>query len=128
MAWITPVTNRENGAQYSLEDINRVGTDVQHLSDLLNGYGYSVTVNPKTDWAQTDAPDRPNQTDMTTYLADVAAIKMAFYGTQTIPAVMDKMFPEDANNIEKLLVEVEGYINNMVAAFWYSGEIYSGEA
>lgn len=128
MAWITPVTNRVSGAQYSLDDLNRVGTDVQHLSDLLNGYGYSVAVSPKTDWVQTDAPDRPNGDDMAAYIADVEAIKNRFYGTTDIPAAMDDLTHTDANNIERLLQEIETNINNMVAAVWYCGEIYCGEA
>ena len=124
MPWITPVTDRAADAQYTHDDLNRVGNDLQYLADLLNGYGYAVTVNPKTDWA---VGEKPETTDMTQYLADLNAIKTAFYGTTPLPESMNKLDVLAANNIEKLLVEIETYIIRMAAAFVYSGEIFSGE-
>lgn len=108
------VRNRTSKGIYKYTDLNRVAHNVEYLAGLLNGYGYSVTVTPKTDWAQEDIPTFAQMAD---YLADVVTIKAAFYGTQTIPSTMDHIDYEDANNIEKLLLEIETNINNMIAGF-----------
>ncbi|NCB52290.1 MAG: hypothetical protein EOM54_10465 [Clostridia bacterium] len=109
---------------YDYTDRNRVGEAIAYLAGLLNGYGYPVTVTPKTDWVMNEVPT-PEQ--LTKYLDDVGIIKAAFYGATELPADMDGLTVAEANAIETLLVEIDTYINNMVAAFVYCGEIYSGE-
>lgn len=109
---------------YNASDLNRVGDAVAYLAALLNGYGYSVTVNPKTDWVPGDIP---RESDMVQYLADVQAIKDKFYGTTPLPESMNHINHHDANNIEKLLLEVETYINRMVAGFRKCGTFRSGQ-
>lgn len=123
MAWAEPVTGR-TGGYYTHEDLNRVGGNVQYLADTLNGYGYAVSVSPKTDWAVDDVP---RVADMTVYLADIAALKAAFYGTTALPADMGGLTYTGANNIEKLLAEIETYIGRMIDGFRYCGTFYSGQ-
>ena len=119
----TLVTDR-TGGHYNATDLNRVGEAVQYVADLLNGYGYLVAVTPKTDWAISDIP---RAADMTQYIADLNTLKNAFYGTTELPDSMNSLAVTAANNIEKLLLEIEDYITNMAAAFVYSGEVYGGE-
>lgn len=71
--------------------------------------------------------DIPRIADMAEYLANLEALKAALYGTVTLPGSMDNLTPETANNIEKLLCEIERNITNMTAAWHYSGELYCGE-
>jgi hypothetical protein len=110
--------------QYTPDDLNRVGSAVNTLSALLNGYGYSVTVTGKTDWTRNDIP---NMSSIGTYLSDISAIKTVFYGTADLPTVTSSFTYSDANNIETLLLEVEENINNMISAFFYCGELGCGE-
>ncbi|NCB51342.1 MAG: hypothetical protein EOM54_05610 [Clostridia bacterium] len=112
---------------YDYIDLNRVGQAISCLAGLLNGYGYSASVSPKTDWTADDF-DSFHATEAAKYLSDLGIIKAAFYGTTKLPADMDGLTVTEANAIETLLVEIETYINNMVAAFNYCGEIYCGEA
>ena len=109
---------------YNSSDLERVDDAIQYLADLLSSYGYSVSVSPKTDWT---IDDIPCVADVDAYLSDVEAIKAAFYGTVPLPDSMNKLTVTGANNIEKLLLEIETYITKMAAAFVYSGEVYSGE-
>lgn len=118
------VRNKTDKGFYNHTDLNRVGHNTDHLAGLLNGYGYAVTVNPKTNWKQKDIP---RQTDMTLYLADLNALKSAFYGTTELPGAMDNLNYEDANNIEKLLLEIEEYINRMIVGFRKCGTFKSGQ-
>lgn len=117
--WLSPLKGAYNAA-----DLNRVGQAIQYLADLLNSYGYSATISPKTDWVISDIP---RAADVTQYIADLNTLKNAFYGTTELPDSMNNLTVTAANNIEKLLLEIEDYITNMAAAFVYSGEVYSGE-
>lgn len=95
---------------------------------------YGVTV--KTDWT---AADIQSPADMERYLGNVAKLKTALpYETPELPAGMDNLTWEGANNIEKALAglnsaisalqaERRTKISNTAAAWTYSGEIYAGE-
>ncbi|MFA6718296.1 MAG: hypothetical protein WCS15_04370 [Prevotella sp.] len=109
---------------YAYSDLNRVEHNVDYLASLLLSYGYSVTVSPKHDWI---IGEIPLDAQMTQYLADVAALKAKFYGTTALPAAMRALTYTDANNIEKLLAEIEKYINWMVAGFRKCGTFKSGQ-
>lgn len=109
---------------YNVSDLNRVGHNVKYLAELLSEYGYSVTVSPKVDW-QTD--DIPCVADMVAYLSDVEAIKAAFYGTTPLPESMNNLTVTAANNIEKLLLEIETYINRMIQGFRKCGTFKAGQ-
>lgn len=124
----TLITDRASGSYYGADDLNRVGEAVQYLADLLNGYGYPVTVSPKIDWSDDDSnPDIPTTAQMANYLADVSAIKARFYGTTELPGAMDNIDQEDANNIERLLLEISNLLDSMTGTFLYSGRFYAGE-
>ena len=117
------VTNRVGG-YYNAEDLNRVDGVVQYLADTLELCGYSVVVAPKIDWEKEDIP---RVSEMETYLGDVKALKDKFYGTTPLPESMDYLAYTDANNIEKLLLEIETYINRMIDGFRYCGTFKSGQ-
>jgi len=120
---ITSVTDR-TGGNYTHDDLNRVSSNINYLAGLLNGYGYSVAVNVRTDWTRGDVP---RAADVSAYIGSVAAIKARFYGTTAIPAAMDYIGYADANNIELLLLEIENYITKMTAAFHYCGARSCGQ-
>ena len=124
MSVIDTLTTNRTGGGYHLTDLNRVGEAVQYLAGLLAGYGYPVDVSPKTDWTQADFI---RASDAAQYLADVQALKAAFYGATALPSTMDGLTVAGANNIERLLREIYTHIQHMIADWIYSGEIYSGE-
>ncbi|HHW90927.1 MAG TPA: hypothetical protein GX745_08515 [Clostridiales bacterium] len=109
---------------YNVSDLNRVGHNVAYLADVLADLGHIVSVEPKTDWA---AEDIPTQSQMATYLSNVQALKEGFYGTIDLPETMDQLTVEGANNIERLLCEIEQNIRNLIEAWYYCGELYCGE-
>ena len=108
------VQNKTDKGYYNVSDLNRVNHNVEYLSGLLNWYGYAVTISDKTDWTQSGIP---TATQAEKYLANVAALKAKFYGTEPLPSTMAYLGYINANNIEKLLNEVESYITRMVAGF-----------
>ena len=124
MSWVTPVTSRASAVQYTQDDLNRVGEDVQYLSDLLANYGYTATVTTKTDWAVGNVP---RAAQLSTYLANLNALKIAYYSSTTLPPSMNKINFADANNIETMLINIEAKINRMLLSWYYCGEIGCGE-
>ena len=112
---------------YNASDLNRVGAAVAYVAGRLTGYGYAVSVSPRQDWQVTDIP---TQESMTAYLADVAALRAALTvaaGTPEVPEDMDRLTWKEANDIEKILVDVDELLTRMAAAWFYSGDLYAGE-
>ena len=112
---------------YTASDMNRVGLAVDYLTSRLRSYGISVATAPKMDWATDDAP---TISQMRQYLADVEALRSAIAVLQTTPVVppdMEGLTYTEANDIEKILTDIDRLITNMTAAWFYSGDIYSGE-
>lgn len=112
---------------YNATDLNRVGAALNYIASRLNSCGIKIQVFPKIDWQVADIPS-PDQ--MTAYLSDVATIRAAFpvgMKTPDVPSDMVKLTYTEANNIERILLDVDALITNMIAAFFYSGELYANE-
>ena len=74
--------------------------------------------------------DIPEPAQLTAYLADVAAIRAAlavYADTPETPADMENLTFFEANDIERILLDVDALVTNMMAAWYYTGELYSGE-
>lgn len=112
---------------YNATDLNRVGAALNYIASRLNSCGIRIKVFPKIDWQVADIPS-PEQ--MTAYLSDVATIRAALpvgMNTPDVPSDMVKLTYTEANNIERILLDIDALITNMVAAFFYSGELYANE-
>lgn len=72
--------------------------------------------------------DRPTPAQFAEYLANVSSVRSSLRAAlPEIPADMDDFTIVEANNIELVLVNMEQLINNMLSAWVYCAEIYSGE-
>ena len=112
---------------YNATDLNRVGSAVNYVAQLLTDAGYQVLVTPKINWAVADIP---TQSAMTAYLADVQTLRDVFpmpSTTPELPADMAGLTYQEANNIEQILLDVDALITNMMSAWFYSNEIQCGE-
>lgn len=112
---------------YNASDLNRVGAAVAYVAGRLKGYGYVVSVSPRQDWQVTDIP---TQESMTAYLADVATLRAVLTvaaDTPEVPEDMERLTWQEANDIEKILVDVDELLTRMAAAWFYSGDLYAGE-
>lgn len=120
---------------YNSGDLNRVGSAIVYLRDRLRNYGYSVNVTPKTDWAITDAP---TAAQLQKYLADVSTIRGAVGELSSLPEVPTRIYPsatgksdgltvEKANDIERMLSQLDSAITKMLSSWWGCGEIGCGE-
>ena len=112
---------------YNASDLNRVEAAVAYVAGRLNGYGYAVTVTPKQDWTGSDIPTAGQ---MATYLQDVAALRGAIAVMASTPPTPDSannLTWQEANNIEQILLDVDELLTRMAAAWFYSGDLYTGE-
>lgn len=112
---------------YNASDLNRVASAMAYLSQRFASAGYSVPVSSTTDWANGDIPTKG---DLDTYLDDLRRIRAALAVMDTTPEApgsMDYLTWAKANDIEKILVDVDDALGRLLLSPFYSGEIYSGE-
>lgn len=112
---------------YNAADLNRVGAAVNYVATELADIGYSVSVNPKTDWTISDIP---TIAQMQAYLDDIGAIRAALPIPSGIPSVPDSMTQLNytkANHIERILVEIDQLVQNIIASFVPCGLPYCGQ-
>lgn len=115
---------------YNKSDLNRVGEALNYLHDKLNAAGYityPLTFTAKTNWTVASIPTAD---DLTYYLKCVSNIRGAltlFANTPPAPTDTGALTIDEANNIEKILIDVETLINNMLAARLFCNDVFAGE-
>lgn len=111
---------------YNYTNLNRVGQAIAYIASVLNGYGYDIAVSPKTDWIEKDIPTLEQ---LNAYLANVSIVRAALATLPTtpdVPADMDALTVEEANAIEKILVDLDTQLNRMATTFIPCGEAFCG--
>ena len=124
--WMNGINGIIRGA-YNIKDMNRVGDAIEFLRDILADAGYTVTVNPKTNWTR---PDIPTPAQLDTYLSDVRTLRAVLPLSPDVPQVPDDMrflTWSEANDIEKILVEIERVIISVRELWRLSGTFGSSD-
>lgn len=112
---------------YNAADLNRVGAAVLYIAGRLADAGYHTPVAPKQDWQMQDIP---TLAQMQRYLVDIGTIRAALAvmpSTPEAPASMAGLTYTDANDIEQILLDVDALITKLISAYYYCGEVYTGE-
>lgn len=112
---------------YNHTDLNRVGAAILYVADRLNAFGYDVHVEVKTDWLELEwmTPE-----DVYKYLNAFSILKSCFELMKTSPSVpsdMNGFTYTEANNIEKILEDIDLLLTNSSKAWYFSGDLFSGE-
>lgn len=118
----------EMKGRYSHTDMNRVESAVEDLSARFVEGGYLLSpLSTKTDWNLWSVPTR---TDMERYLGNVATLRglvTVYPNTPAVPTIDQRLNYERANDIEKILVDLQDILEKTPQSWFYAGEIYSGE-
>ncbi|MCQ2911398.1 MAG: hypothetical protein MJ244_04335 [Clostridia bacterium] len=127
---LNDVKRNTTKGNYNASDLNRIESWMEYLKELLNEYGYFVTFTTKTDWEI--GIGKPNMTsEINRIKTNLQKLKDAYFVMQSTPEVpsTDRLSINyvEANNIEKIMVDIEFLINNMAASFIYCGTVYCGE-
>ena len=114
---------------YNISDLNRVGSVLAFLRNELIKAGYltGIEFDPKTDWTESDVPTRQ---DYYQYIYAVHTVRNAlaqYNTTPKAPNVLGKLGFEDANDIEKILIDIDDILIKTNANPLVCGELYCGE-
>lgn len=112
---------------YNYIDLNRVEEWCKYLSDLLNSYGYVNLISEKTDW---NIKDIQTVEEMKRYLNNIKVLMNAFTvkpNTPKLPDTINKLNYIQANNIEKILYDIDELLRAMSKTFVYSGVAGTGQ-
>lgn len=111
---------------YSADAMNRVGEAVNYLVARVNAAGGRIRPFNRTY----GAAEEITESSSAEYLSAIATVRAAVAVFETTPAVPDSLAGLDyvkANNIEKILKDVDTLLTNAQLAIIYSGEVFAGE-
>lgn len=113
---------------YTHRDLNRVESAVERLATKFGERGYDVSdIVVKTNWTYSDTF---RDTDMVRYLGNISKLRSFFpvyTDTPSVPSIDDKFNYKLANDIEKILIDVETIFLGLGNSQYYCGEIFAGE-
>lgn len=112
---------------YNVTDLNRVGAAVKYIAERFSGYGYAVAVSPKADWSESDTPTAGQMETYRLNIAHLRAVIAVMAATPETPETMRTLNYVKANNIERILQDLDTLITNMAQAWFFSGDLYAGE-
>ena len=121
-AWRSPMKG-----SYNYTDMNRVESAVQYIASRMNELGYRVAPAVKLTWS---VSDKPTRADMDRYFGNVAKLRsmIGVYTTTPLPPTTAKKFGyQGANDLEKILVDIDELLTKLSLSWFYSGEIFAGE-
>lgn len=114
---------------YNVSDLNRVGLALNVIRDKLAAIGY-VAPNAYTARQDWQTGDLLTAADLTYYLGCVDTVRRAiiqYKTTPPTPANTGALDYREANNIEKILLDINHIIDKLTAAFFYLGDLQCGE-
>ena len=130
------VDARNDKGTYNASDLNRVGYAMNYVADRLMAAGYDPHINPKTDWKDDEWIDPEAQA---VYLGDLAELRNQFAMMKSTPEIPPRILATGintndglnhtwANNIEKILDDVDYLLTKSMQSRFFSGDLFSGEA
>lgn len=102
---------------YNAADMNRVTEAMEYIAERFREKGYSVALSHTRTWSMSAIPT-PEQT--AGYLADLAALRNMLAVPSSVPTVppdMDGMTVQEANDIERILAELDRLLT-LAAESW----------
>ena len=132
---LSDVHARNKKGTYNASDLNRVGASMNYVAYMLKKAGYDPHINPKTDWQDGEWVTPVSQA---VYLGDLAELRKQFSMMSTTPEVPPRILATGvntndglthtwANNIEQILEDIDLLLTNIMQAWFYSGDLFSGE-
>lgn len=129
------VDERNAKGTYNASDLNRVGLAMNYVAERLKSAGYDPHISPKTDWKDDEWVDLTAQA---VYLGDLSELRKQFAMMESTPEVPPRLLATGintndgltytwANDIEKILEDIDRLLTNASQAWFYSGDIYASE-
>lgn len=115
---------------YGVADLNRVESAVAELAGIARLLDICGDIQVKTDWGEPDAfsaAQWPTAVQMRRYLDNVHHLCDTVELAASLPASMESLTWEGANQIEQALLLTYERLQSILQAFRFSGEFYAGE-
>lgn len=122
------VAQKTTKSFYNATDLNRVGAAVEYVAGRFQALGYDCQVSVKKGWSDSDTP---TASQMETYRQNIATLRRQIAVMQSTPETPETIRQLNyirANNIEQILMDLDQLITNIHKSWYFSGEIYAGEA
>ena len=94
---------------------------------IRDRYGYSEPIISKLDWVDTDWP---TDQDFIRYFGNVSYLReiiAVWASTPATPTAIPGFTQDKANDLEKILLDLDQLISNMRDSWFYAGDLYAGE-
>lgn len=121
------VDSRNGKGTYNASDLNRVAASMNYVAGRLESAGYATHISPKTGWKDDEWVDPAAQAVYLGYLAELRSQFAMMQTTPPVPNDMEKLTYQEANDIEKILEDIDRLLANASRAWFYSGDIYASE-
>lgn len=114
---------------YNANDLSRVGQALHLLKDDLIQCGYLgyIKFNVKQYWNDSNVPTAAEFTDYLKAVETVRAAMAQYPTTPKTPADTGSLDVQGANDIEKIIIDIDELITKMRAARFFGGDLYGGE-
>ena len=121
---------------YNYQDLNRVIEAVEYVTELIRSAGYAIDDPVPVKSGQYTVEDIPTVEQMEIYLENVERVKnrlplvnIRYPSIPSVPADMERLLPNEANDIEKILPLIPDTVERIEAErlAFFSGELYGGE-
>lgn len=120
----TLVTDRAPGASYGFQDMNRVGEAMEYIAFRLRACGVRITGEARTDFTRADFPTPvvfAQYLGQLQKLHDAAALFLTTPPVPRVDGTKDYMTCEEANDIERILLDIQKMLRNMACAYRHCG-------
>lgn len=113
---------------YTHRDLNRVECAVETLKIRFEEYGYDMSnIVVKTNWTYRDAFTKE---DMVRYLGNISILRniLPIYpDTPDVPKIDEEFNFKSANDIEKILMDVDMLFTDVRDSRYHLGDLFAGE-
>lgn len=119
--------NEVQKGAYTYRDLNRVEAAVSYIANRLKAFGYTLNLQTVESWT---AGDKPNKEDFDRYFWNIAQLRSVITVWGTTPEAPTSIAGFDvnkANALEQILKDVDQILNHMQAAWFFPGDLFSGE-
>lgn len=115
------ISNKTKKGYYNYDDLNRVQEAVKYIYDLLTGYGYSIILSDLPKWSENDTPTSAQMESYRTNISNLRSVVTVLKTTPETPGSMVRLTYEQANDIEKILEDLNTIVESLSMIFIRSG-------
>ena len=113
---------------YNQKDLNRIGEAIAYLVERMKDLAiYDDTIVPNTDWVMGEWVTQSKIDNLLSCLTKLRAKLSLPANAPAVPATLDNLVYQTANEIEELLYIIDGRITQTTSAFPYTGVRYCGQ-